>query len=161
MTKPGSDGKVRALRPGGANMSYPLPWFAVFSEVYSLYFFVALATRLLLPCLFIFMFLMVAPLAVLLLLVMPAGADCAAFRGPSGGWFGWLTRAGLVAWCPWFSPWCTPTLMLAVGMPWFFWEGVDGAWEPFMLWGVAVLVFECWAMWLAWQWLPRVGLSAP
>ena len=71
-----------------------LPWFALFSGTYGLYFYlvllaVELAEWLLIPALAL-----AAPLAVLLLLVMPVGVIYAAVRRSPPGWAGRLTTAG-------------------------------------------------------------------
>lgn len=130
-----------------------LPWFAVFSGTYGLYFYVALAVSFLTPWLFIPLLALALPLAVLLLLVMPAGLFYAALRGPPGGWAGWLTRAGCLASMGFALAYTG--LMLAVTVAWVFWEGVGGIWEPFLLWRVVVLVVGFWATWRAWMWLRR------
>ena len=130
-----------------------LPWFAVFSGTYGLYFYVVLAVSFLAPWFFIPLLALALPLAVLLLLVMPAGVIYAVLRRPPAGWAGWLTRAGCVASMGFALVYAG--LMVAVGMPWLFWEDVDGTWEPFLLWRVAVLLFGLWATWRAWRWLRR------
>ena len=80
-----------------------LPWFAVFSGTYGLYFYVVLAALLLaewmsIPLLaellVILLLVLAALLGSLLLLVMPAGTIYAALRRPPAGWAGRLTRAG-------------------------------------------------------------------
>ena len=60
-----------------------VPWFAVFSGNYGLYFYVVLAVTFLVPWLLIPLLLLTFPLAVLLLLIMP---PCAVRRGvgPAG-----------------------------------------------------------------------------
>ena len=130
-----------------------LPWFAVFSGTYGLYFFIVLAATLLLGWLFFPILVLAAPLAVLLLLAMPAGAIYAAFGRPLGGWAGWLTRAGCLLSMGFTVVYAG--LLVTVTMPWIFWVEVDGNWEPFMVWRVVVLVFGLWATWLAWRWLRR------
>ena len=71
-----------------------LPWFAVFSGTYGLYFYVVLAAMLLAELLVIPLLVLAALLGSLLLLVMPAGTIYAALRRPPAGWAGRLTRAG-------------------------------------------------------------------
>ena len=51
-----------------------LPWFALFSGTYGLYFYILLAAVLSSPWLLIPLLVLAVPLAVLLLLIMPAGA---------------------------------------------------------------------------------------
>ena len=71
-----------------------LPWFALFSGTYGLYFYVVLVAMLLAPWLLIPALVLAAPLAALLLLIMPAGAVYAAVCRSPRGWAGRLTRAG-------------------------------------------------------------------
>ena len=61
-----------------------LPWFAVFSGTYGLYFYILLAVTLLAQRLLISLLVLAASLAVLLLL--PAGAFRAALEYPLPGW---------------------------------------------------------------------------
>ncbi len=63
-----------------------LPWLALFSGTYGLYFHVVLAATLLAQWLLIPMLVLAAPLVALLLVFLPAGALCAALgRPPRGG----------------------------------------------------------------------------
>ena len=66
-----------------------LPWFTLLSGTYGLHFYVVLAATLLSQWLLIPTLVLAAPLAVLLLLIMPAGAVYPAVRlrpwgGPAG-----------------------------------------------------------------------------
>ena len=128
-----------------------LPWFAVFSGTYGLYFYVVLAATLLLPWLLIPVLLLAVPLAVLLLLVMPVGTVYAAVCHAPQGWLGRLTGAG-----------CLLSMIFAVGYgglmvviaaaPAF----ADGAGETFdlwLLWRAGVLAVGFGATWRAWRWL--------
>ena len=128
-----------------------LPWFAVFSGTFGLYFYILLAAELLLEWLFVPLLFLAVPLAVLLLVVMPAGAVCAASGRLPGGWFGWLTRAGCLVSLGFTVVYAG--LMVLVAMLWIFREDVNATWEPFILWRVVVLVAGLWAIWRAWWWL--------
>ena len=131
-----------------------LPWFAVFSGTYGLYFFIVLAVSFLAPWFFIPLLTLALPLAVLLLLVMPVGVIYAALRGPPGGWAGRLTRAGCLASVGFALVYAG--LMAVMTAAWFLWEEDGGIWEPFLLWRAAVLLFGLWATWRAWGWLRQI-----
>ena len=148
-----SDDKPTLFIRGALVCAALLPWFAVFSGTYGLYFYVVLAAMLLLGWLFVPMLVLAAPLAVLLLLVMPAGLFYAALGRPPGGWAGQLTGVGCLV-----SMGFTVVyggLMVTVAMPWIFWEDADGTWEPFVVWRVVVLVVGLLATWRAWRWWLR------
>lgn len=130
-----------------------LPWSAVFSGTFGLYFYVVLAATLLAEWLLIAALVLAAPLAVLLLLIMPAGAIYAAVWRPPGGWAGRLTRGGCLVSMGFAVVYSG--LMTAMTVMWFLREGVSDAWGLFLLWRVAVLVFGLWATWRAWRWLLR------
>ena len=134
-------------------MAAVLPWFSVFSGTYGLYFYVVLAVTLLAQWLLIPVLVFAVPLAVLLLLLMPAGAVYAAVRRPPQGWLGRLTGVG-----------CLVSMVLAVGYgglmmviataPTF----ADGAAKTFdlsLLWRAGVLAAGFVATWLAWRWARR------
>ena len=86
-----------------------LPWYAVFSGVYGLYFYILLATgvphkvlantaaEIASMALFNITLFAAIPLALLLLLVLPAGAVWAAFRRPLQGLPGQVVKAGCLA----------------------------------------------------------------
>ena len=128
-----------------------LPWFAVFSGIFSLYFYVILAATLLAEWLLIPVLILAAPLAVLLLLIMPAGAIYAALRRPPGGWAGRLTRAGCLASMGFALVYSG--LLAGVMMADILREGAGALWEPFLAWRIAILLFGLWATWRAWRWL--------
>ncbi len=137
-----------------------LPWFAVFSGTYGLYFYALLLaaagdTLGVGNLVFVALLALALPLAALLLFVMPAGAMYAAFRGPPGGWAGRLARAGCLVSMGFAAVYAA--LLATMGAAWFLQEGVDDAWGPFMLWRVAVLIFGTWATWWAWRGLRRHG----
>ena len=133
-----------------------LPWFSLFSGTYGLYFYVVLAVTLLAQWLLIPLLVLAAPLAALLLLIMPVGAVYAAVRRPPQGWLGRLTWAG-----------CLVSMIFAVGygglmvviavVPTF----ADGAAETFdlsLIWRAGVLAAGFVATWRAWRWARRQPL---
>ena len=130
-----------------------LPWFAVFSGTYGLYFYILVAAMLLAELLVIPMLVLAALLGVLLLLVMPAGTIYAALRRPPAGWAGRLTRAGCLV--SMGSALLYSSLMAVMLAVWFLQEGVDDSWGPFLAWRIVVLAFGLWATWRAWRWLRR------
>ena len=130
-----------------------LPWFAVFSGTYGLYFYILVAAMLLAELLVIPMLVLAALLGVLLLLVMPAGTIYAALRRPPAGWAGRLTRAGYLVSMGFALMYSS--LMAVMLVVWFLQEGVDDSWGPFMAWRIVVMVIGLWATWRAWRWLRR------
>ena len=130
-----------------------LPWFAVFSGTYGLYFYILVAAMLLAELLVIPMLVLAALLGVLLLLVMPAGTIYAALRRPPAGWAGRLTRAGCLV--SMGFAFLYSSLMAVMLVVWFLQEGVDDSWGPFMAWRIVVMVIGLWATWRAWRWLRR------
>ena len=130
-----------------------LPWFAVFSGTYGLYFYILVAAMLLAELLVIPMLVLAALLGVLLLLVMPAGTIYAALRRPPAGWAGRLTRAGCLVSMGFALMYSS--LMVVMLAVWFLQEGVDDSWGPFMAWRIVVMVIGLWATWRAWRWLRR------
>lgn len=128
-----------------------LPWFAVFSGTFSLYFYVVLAATLLAEWLLIPVLVLAAPLAFLLLLIMPAGAIYAAVRRPPGGWAGRLTRGGCLA--SMGFAFVYSGVMAGVTVAEIIREGDGAVREPFLAWRIAVLMIGLWATWRAWRWL--------
>ncbi len=98
-----------ALTRGCLLLAAALPWYAVASGVYGLYFYVLLlvpmaggilegsAQEVVTGVLFGFTVAAALPLALLLLLAMPAGLLWAAFRHPPRGLAGRVGRVGCVA----------------------------------------------------------------
>ena len=130
-----------------------LPWFAVFSGTYGLYFYILLAAVLLTPWLLIPGLVLAAPLAVLLLLIMPVGAVYAAVRRPPQGWLGWLTGIG-----------CLVSMIFAVGYGGLmvviataptFADGAGETFDQWLLWRAVVLAVGFGATWRAWKWMRR------
>ena len=130
-----------------------LPWFALFSGTYGLYFYVVLAATLLSPWVLIPALVLAVPFAGLLLLIMPAGAVYAAVRGLPRGWYGWLTRAGCVLSMGFAVAY--GGLMLAIGVPSVFLDGVVEGWDFSLTWRFGILIIGLLATWRAWRWLRR------
>ena len=122
-----------------------LPWFAVFSGTYGLYFYVVLAAVLVAPWLLIPLLLLTFPLAALLLVLMPAGALYAAVCCPPRGWLGLLTRVGCLVSMGFAVAY--GGLMVTIGAG----EGLDFS----LIWRVGGLVLGFLATWRAWVWLRR------
>ena len=122
-----------------------LPSFALFSGTYGLYFYVVLAAVLLVPWLLIPLLVLAIPLAVLLLLIMPAGAVYAAVRCPPRGWPGRLTRVGCLVSMGFAVAY--GGLMATIGLG----EGLDFS----LTWRVGGLVVGFVATCRAWVWLRR------
>ena len=120
-----------------------LPWFAVFSGTYGLYFYIVLAATLLAPWLLIPLLVLAIPFALLLLLIMPAGVlYAAACRSPQG-LIGWLTKAGLLV-----------SMVFAVAYGGLMVTFVAGeGLELFLIWRLGGLVAGGLATWNALRWL--------
>ncbi len=137
-----------------------LPWFAVFSGTYGLYFYILLAATLLAQWLLIPLLVLAAPLAVLLLLLMPAGAIYAAVHVPPQGWFGRATRAGCVV--SMIFAVAYGGLMAVIAVAPAFADGSAETVEFSLSWRAGALVVGMLATWRAWWWLrcqPRCNRS--
>ena len=130
-----------------------LPWFAVFSGIYGLYFYILLAATLLAQWLLIPLLVLAAPLAVLLLLFMPAGAIYAALRRPPRGWFGWVTRAGCLVSMGFAVVY--GGLMAVIAVAPAFADGAAEILDLSLSWRAGVLAVGVVATWRAWRWLRR------
>lgn len=158
-----ASGGVRpdALTRGFLLMAAALPWYAVASGIFGLYFYALLlvpqAGRILAGTagevtshvLFALTLFAALPLALLLLVAMPAGLAWAAFRGPPGGTFGRMIRVG-----------CVASMAFAVLYSAVLTAGwVDGLTQAEVWWRgllhVAVLLCGLAATWRAWRWLGR------
>ena len=128
-----------------------LPWFALFSGTYGLYFYILLVAVLLSPWLLIPVLVLAAPLAVLLLLIMPAGAVYAAVRGSPQGWAGRLTRAGCIVSMGFAVAY--GGLMLAIAVASVFGNSEAAGWDFSLIWRVGSLIIGPLATWRAWRWL--------
>ena len=128
-----------------------LPWFAVFSGTYGLYFYVVLVAMFLSPWLLMPLLVLAAPLAVLLLLIMPSGAVYAAVRCSPQGWAGRLTRVGCLVSMGFTVAYCG--LMVGIAMAPVFVDGVAEGWDFSLTWRVGSLIIGLLATWRAWRWL--------
>ena len=140
---------TRACLVGAALM----PWFSLFSGTYGLYFYVVLAATLLLPWLLIPLLVLAIPLAVLLLLIMPAGVLYAAACGSPQGWIGWLTRVGRF-----FSMVFAlgyGGLMVVIATAPAFAHDASETFDLWLLWRAGLLAVGFGATWRAWSWLRR------
>ena len=147
------DRSTGALTRAALLTAAALPWFAVFSGTYGLYFYILVAAMLLAEWMLIPLLVLAALLGVLLLLIMPAGTICAALRRPPAGWAGRLTRAGCLVSMGFALMYSS--LMVVMLAVWFLQEGVDDSWGPFMAWRIVVLVIGLWVTWRAWRRLCR------
>ena len=130
-----------------------LPWFAVFSGTYGLYFYILLAAVVLAPWLLIPALILAAPLSILLLVLLPAGAVYAAVHRTPSGWFAWTTRAGCVVSMVFTVAYGGLMLLIGVAPPF-----ADGAAETFGIslpWRVGAFVVGFLATWRSWRWLRR------
>ena len=130
-----------------------LPWVAVLSGTYGLYFYILLAAVLVAPWLLIPALVLAAPLSMLLLVLLPGGAVYAALHRAPSGWFAWITRAGCVV-----SMVFTVVyggLMLLIGVAPMFADGPAERWDFSPIWRVAVLTVGLMATWRSWRWLCR------
>ena len=124
-----------------------LPWFSLFSGTYGLYFYVVLATTLLLPWVLIPVLLLSVPRAVLLLLIMPVGTVYAAVCRSPQGWIGWLTRVGCL-----FSMVFAlgyGGLMVVIATAPAFADGSGVTFDLWLLWRAGVLAVGFGATWRA------------
>ena len=130
-----------------------LPWFALLSGTYGLYFYVVLGAGLLSQWLLIPVLALAAPLAVLLLLLMPAGAIFAAVRRKPQGWAGRITKAGCL-----MSMGFTVAyggLVLAIRLASVFGNSEAAGWDYSLTWRFGSLIIGLPATWRAWRWLKR------
>ena len=130
-----------------------LPWFALFSGTYGLYFYILLVAVLLAQWLLIPALVLAAPLAGLLLLIMPAGAVYAAVCRPPHGWAGRLTRAGRVVSMGFVVAY--GGLMMAIAVVPVFAHSEAEGWDFSLTWRFGSLIIGLLATWRAWRWLRR------
>lgn len=128
-----------------------LPWFAVFSGTYGLYFYVVLAVTLVAQWLLIPALVLAAFLAALLLLFMPAGACRAALGHPLAGWADRLTKAGCVVSMIFAVAYAGLMGVIAVALA--FAAGAAETLDFSLSWRVGGLVIGFLATWRAWWWL--------
>lgn len=130
-----------------------LPWFAVFSGIYGLYFYVVVAVTLLAQWLWIPALVLAPFLAALLLLFMPVGAVYAAVRSPPQGWLGRLTRAGCL-FSMGFALGYGGLMVMIATVPAFA-DGSGATFDLWLLWRAVVLAVGFGATWRAWKWMRR------
>ena len=144
-----------------------LPWYAVVSGLYGLYFYVLLlvpqvglvlggafepiaSDDLIAVTLFAAL-----PLGLLLLLAMPSGLVWAAFGHPPGGLAGGVTRCGCVASMALAALY--GALLIVAYANGLMQDGVAGVWWSGLL-HVVVLLCGLGSTWRAWRWLRRPAL---
>ncbi len=130
-----------------------LPWCAIFSGTYGLYFYIVLAAVMLAPWLLVLAMVLAVPLAVLLLLVLPVGALRAAMGRPACGWFGRITRAGCLVSMGFAVAY--GGLMTVIAVAPAFADGAAETIDLSLCWRAGVLVVGFLAKWRAWRWLRR------
>ena len=130
-----------------------LPWFALLSGIYGLYFYVVLAATLLAQWLFIPALVLAAPLAVLLLMIMPAGVIYTAVGRRPQGWAGRLPRAGCLVSMGFAVTY--GSLVFAIGVGPGLGNGAVEGWSFSLIWRVGSLIIGLLATWRAWRWLRR------
>ena len=124
-----------------------MPWIAVFSGVYGLYFYLIVLAMSLFPWLLVVVLALVPPLAALLLFILPAGALWAASGRGLPRWLNRLTVAGCLA---------SMAFSAAYGGFMVFVSVLDveaGPLDWFLLWRILVLGAGFGAAWRAWRWL--------
>ena len=137
-----------------------LPWFAMFSGTYGLYFYILLAAVMLAPWLLVLALILAAPLAVLLLLCMLVGAFRAAAGYPLLGWAGRLTTAGCVV--SMIFAVVYGGLMAVIAVAPVFANGPAETFDLSLSWRAGGLVVGSLATWRAWRCLrgrPRYNRS--
>ena len=157
------DNRPDALTRGCLLLAAALPWYAVASGVFGLYFFVLLLVSMaggalegavqevVTGVLFGFTVAAALPLALLLLLAMPAGLLWAAFRGPPRGLAGRVGRVGCVASMAFAA---TYAVLIVLGYVIDLAQNGTGfLWWPGWF-HLAVLLAGLAATWHSWRWLP-------
>ena len=158
------DNRPDALTRGCLLLAAALPWYAVASGVYGLYFYSLLlvpiaggllegsAREVVTGVLFAVTLAAALPLALLLLLAMPAGLLWAVFRRPLRGLAGRVGRVGCVASMA-FAATYGGLIVLCYAID------LTQARTGFQWWAgwvhAAVLLAGLAATWRAWRWLPR------
>ena len=142
-----------------------LPWAAVFSGIVGFYVYVLVlvpeagrvlggsAGEAVNTALFYLLLIASAPLAVALLVILPAGLAWAAFRHPLQGWPGRVVR-----WCCVISMAFAATYAaLTIGIMVYavVQEGIGGI-DRSILGMTALLLFGLFSTWKAWRWLANL-----
>ena len=142
-----------------------LPWYAVLSGTYGLYFYILLifpqAGRVLSgtageaaeTTLFIVTLTATVPLATLVLLAMPAGAIWAALSRPLGGLLCLAARAGCIA--SMSLSFVYAAIITGVSVNSQANEGFSPLWQSALLGDAAILLGGLAATWKAWRWLQK------
>jgi len=158
------DNRPDALTRGCLLLAAALPWYAVASGVYGLYFYVLLlvpmaggilegsAQEMVTGVLFGFTVAAALPLALLLLLTMPAGLLWAVFRRPLRGLPGRVVRGGCVASMAFAATYAA--LIFVSNVIDLSQDGAVFQWWADWVHVVALLVGLA-ATWRAWRWLRR------
>ena len=141
-----------------------LPWYAVVSGTFALYFYVLLlvpqvgrildgaAGNAVSEALFFTALMAALPLALLLLLATPIGLVFAAFHHPLGGLAGRAVRGGCVASMSFAALYAA--IIIVAWVNGLMREGEVGVWWSGML-HIAVLLCGMVATWRGWTWLRR------
>lgn len=140
-----------------------LPWYALLSGTYGLYFYILLilpqagrslggtAGATIETTLFIATLCAIAPLAALVLLAMPAGTIWAALRRPPTGLFSLTARAGCIA--SMSLSFIYTAIIAGVSANSLATEGLSPLWQSGLLGNAAILLGGMAATWKAWRWL--------
>ena len=142
-----------------------LPWYAVLSGTYGLYFYILMivpqaggvlsgtAGEAAETTLFIVTLAATVPLAPLVLLAMPAGAIWAALRSPPTELFGLAARAGCIA--SMSLSFFYAAIITGVSVNSLANEGFSPLWQSGILADAAILLGGLAATWKAWRWLQK------
>ena len=157
--------KPDALTRASLLVAAMLPWCAVLSGTYGLYFYILMivpqaggvlggtAGEVAETTLFIVTLSATVPLAPLVLLVMPAGAIWAALRGPPSGLLGLAARAGCIA--SMSLSFIYTAIITGVSVNSMANEGLRPLWQSGILGDAAILLGGLAATWKAWRWLQK------
>ena len=142
-----------------------LPWYAVLSGTYGLYFYILLivphaggvlggtAGEAAETALFIVTLAATFPLATLVLLAMPTGAIWAALRPSPSGLFGLAARAGCIA--SMSLSFIYAAIITGVSVNSLANEGFNPLWQSGLPGDAAMLLGGLAATWKAWRWLQK------
>ena len=157
--------KPDALTRAALLVAALLPWYAVLSGTYGLYFYILLiisqaggllsgtAGEVAETTLFIVTLAATVPLATLVLLAMPAGAMWAALRSPPTGLFGLAARAGCIA--SMSLSFVYAAIITGVSVNSLANEKFNPLWQSGILGDAAILLCGLAATWKAWRWLQK------
>lgn len=157
--------KPDALTRAALLVAAMLPWYAVLSGTYGLYFYILMivpqAGRVLggtageaaATTLFIATLAATVPLATLVLLAMPAGAIWAALRRPPNGLFGLAARAGCIA--SMSLSFIHAAIITGVSVNSLANEEFSPLWQSGLPGDAVILLGGLAATWKAWRWLEK------